>query len=94
MRHIQVFIRLVPLEPRHANSVVSKLRRAVLNLLQEEDLESLAAGILLGGYEATRFKASAKVSPLATVYIHTPAEKAKAQLSAGVAYAKGTLLAR
>lgn len=58
------------------------------------ELESLAHGILVGGYEATRFKAKATTSPLTTVFVHTAAENAEKQLQAGSAYGKGTLLAR
>ena len=56
--------------------------------------ESLASGLLLGGYEATRFKAKAQTSKLALAVVHTNGLAADEHLQAGVAFAKGTLLAR
>lgn len=63
-------------------------------MMQEEGLESLACGLLLGGYEATRFKAKAKNSELSSVIVHTSANNADKLLQSGVAFGKGTLLAR
>ena len=63
-------------------------------IMQDQGFAGLASGVLLGGYEATRFKAKATVSPLATVYVHTSASKADEQFEAGLAFGKGTLLAR
>ena len=62
--------------------------------VQAEQLESLAHGVLTGGYEATRFKAKAATSQLSTVHVHTGTANADEALQAGSAYGKGTLLAR
>ena len=62
--------------------------------VQGADLSGLSNGILLGGYEATRFKSKAKLSVLETVKVHTSQSSADDSLSRGTSFAKGTLLAR
>lgn len=56
----------------------------------------VAAGVLTGAYEATRFKAKPKLSPLESVQVLTPGDagKAKAAMSAAAAFAAGTGVAR
>ena len=61
---------------------------------QVESLAGLSNGILLGGYEATRFKAKGKASPLETVKVETSQSSSAEALLRGSAFAKGTLLSR
>ncbi len=61
--------------------------------MQTPNLEGLANGILLGGYAATRFKDNPSLSALRSVVVQAGGQ-AGVQLEAGVAYAKGTILAR
>lgn len=63
---------------------------------QADAAGKVAAGILTGAYEATRFKAKPKLSLLESIQILTPGDKAAAEKSIRAAngFASGTGLAR
>ena len=64
--------------------------------MQAAAVGKVTVGALTGGYEATRFKEDAKVSPLASVEVLGLADEAAATsaVSTGTALAAGTMLAR
>ena len=71
--------------------------RLILDLyIQAAAVGKVTVGALTGGYEATRFKEEAKVSPLTSVEVLGLADGAAAStaVSTGTAMAAGTMMAR